>query len=190
MDVKSAFLNGELKEEVYVRQPPGFVAAGHEGKVLRLKKALYGLRQVPRAWNVKLDNSLRELGFTRCTSEHEMYTRNTTTSRVVAMFATLRLHHFFLKSTKCLFGVPSMAYLGHTIFGKGVEMDTQKELFKRTGVKLQMSSVFHPQSDGQTKAVVPVTGELSNAGEEMFAFLGPYSFTSFDLALGQQKHVS
>jgi hypothetical protein len=58
MDVKSAFLNGELKEEVYVQQPPGFVAAGHEGKVLKLKKALYGLRQAPRAWNVRLDSSL------------------------------------------------------------------------------------------------------------------------------------
>ncbi|KAF0933840.1 hypothetical protein E2562_019294 [Oryza meyeriana var. granulata] len=64
MDVKSAFLNGELKKEVYVWQPPGFVAGGHKGKVLRLKKALYGLRQVPRAWNTKLDNNLRELGFT------------------------------------------------------------------------------------------------------------------------------
>jgi len=42
MDVKSAFLNGELKEEVYVRQPPSFVTAGHEGKVLKLQKALYG----------------------------------------------------------------------------------------------------------------------------------------------------
>jgi hypothetical protein len=45
MDVKSAFLNGDLKEEVYVRQPPGFAVAGEEGKVYRLRKALYGLRQ-------------------------------------------------------------------------------------------------------------------------------------------------
>jgi hypothetical protein len=43
MDVKSAFLNGDLKKEVYVKQPPGFVVPGEEGKVLRLRKALYGL---------------------------------------------------------------------------------------------------------------------------------------------------
>jgi len=48
MDVKSAFLNGELQEEVYVEQPPGFVLKEHEGKVLRLVKALYGLRHPPR----------------------------------------------------------------------------------------------------------------------------------------------
>ena len=83
MDVKSAFLNGELKEEVYVRQPPGFAAAGHEGKVLKLEKALYGLRQAPRAWNTKLDASLRKLGFAPCASEHGMYTRGVAVSRVV-----------------------------------------------------------------------------------------------------------
>jgi hypothetical protein len=49
MDVKSAFLNGDMKEEVYVRQPVGFIIAGQEGKVLRLRKALYGLRQASRA---------------------------------------------------------------------------------------------------------------------------------------------
>jgi hypothetical protein len=59
MDVKSAFLNGDLKEEVYVYQPPGFVFLGKENKVLRLRKALYGLRQAPRAWNAKLDSTLK-----------------------------------------------------------------------------------------------------------------------------------
>ena len=49
MDVKSTFLNDDLKEEVYVHQPPSYVVAGEEGKVYRLHKALYGLRQAPRA---------------------------------------------------------------------------------------------------------------------------------------------
>jgi hypothetical protein len=55
MDVKSAFLNGDLMEEVYVSQPPGFVVTRREDKVLKLRKALYGLHQAPRAWNQKLD---------------------------------------------------------------------------------------------------------------------------------------
>ncbi|KAK1645758.1 hypothetical protein QYE76_063563 [Lolium multiflorum] len=75
LDVKSAFLNGELKEEVYVLQPPGFAKSGSEGKVLRLHKALYGLRQAPRAWNAKLDTSLARLGFVKCPSDHAVYTR-------------------------------------------------------------------------------------------------------------------
>jgi hypothetical protein len=63
MDVKLAFLNGDLLEEVFVSQPLGFIIKGEEHKVLRLIKALYGLRQAPRAWYAKLDASLAELGF-------------------------------------------------------------------------------------------------------------------------------
>ena len=47
MDAKSAFLNGEMKETIYVRQPPGFLDNDNPSKVLRLHKALYGLRQTP-----------------------------------------------------------------------------------------------------------------------------------------------
>jgi hypothetical protein len=83
MDVKSAFLNGELQEEVYVQQPPGFVNDKHKYKVLRLHKALYGLRQAPRAWNQKLDAELLALGFARCVNEHGMYTRGKGEARLI-----------------------------------------------------------------------------------------------------------
>jgi hypothetical protein len=75
MDVKSAFLNNKLQKVLYVAQPPGFVVAGEETKVLRLSKALYGLRQAPRAWYAKLDAVLLALGFHRSESEHAVYMR-------------------------------------------------------------------------------------------------------------------
>jgi hypothetical protein len=75
MDVKSAFLNGDLKKEVYVHQLPGFEIPGKEGKVLRLRKALYGLRQAPRAWNAKLDSTLKGMGFELSPHEATVYRR-------------------------------------------------------------------------------------------------------------------
>lgn len=74
MDVRSAFLNGELTETVYVQQPPGFTI-GDGSKVLKLKKALYGLTQAPRAWNAKLDRELTALSFDRSKLEHAVYRR-------------------------------------------------------------------------------------------------------------------
>jgi hypothetical protein len=79
MDVKSAFLNGDLLETVFVKQPPGFII-GQGDKVLKLRKALYGLRQAPRAWNSKLDKELIALGFVRSKLEHAVYRRGSSNS--------------------------------------------------------------------------------------------------------------
>ncbi|GJS22228.1 retrovirus-related pol polyprotein from transposon TNT 1-94 [Tanacetum coccineum] len=65
MDVKTAFLNGPLKEEVYVSQPEGFIDPEFLDHVYRLKKALYGLNQAPGAWYDKLSSFLIEHGFTK-----------------------------------------------------------------------------------------------------------------------------
>lgn len=65
MDVKSAFLNGNLKEEVYVKQPPGFEDGDLPNHVLKLDKTLYGLKQVPRAWYEYLSKLLLANGFKR-----------------------------------------------------------------------------------------------------------------------------
>ena len=68
-DVKYAFLNGILEEEVYVDQPHGYVVKGHEDKVYKLKKDLYGLKQTPQAWYSRIDSYLINNGFSR--SSHE-----------------------------------------------------------------------------------------------------------------------
>ena len=73
LDVKSAFLNGELEEEVYVEQPQGYIIEGQENKVFRLRKALYGLKQAPRAWNSKIDGYLLSNGFLKSPSEPSLY---------------------------------------------------------------------------------------------------------------------
>nr|GFB51518.1 retrovirus-related Pol polyprotein from transposon TNT 1-94 [Tanacetum cinerariifolium] len=65
MDVKTAFLYGPLKEEVYVNQPDGFVDPYHPDQVYRLKKALYGLKQAPRAWYDELSKFLLSKGFSK-----------------------------------------------------------------------------------------------------------------------------
>ncbi|CAL9015086.1 unnamed protein product, partial [Prunus brigantina] len=65
LDVKSAFLNGVLNEEVYVDQPSGFVIKNREDKVYRLKKALYGLKQAPRAWYEEINSYFTKAGFQR-----------------------------------------------------------------------------------------------------------------------------
>ena len=69
LDVKSAFLNDDLQEEVYVAQPEGFVIKVEEQKVYKLSKALYGLRQALRAWNIHLDKRLKSLNFMKCSQE-------------------------------------------------------------------------------------------------------------------------
>jgi Reverse transcriptase (RNA-dependent DNA polymerase) len=66
MDVKSAFLNGVLEEDVYIEQPPGYMKVGEEKNVLKLKKALYGLKQAPRAWNTRIDTYFKENEFKQC----------------------------------------------------------------------------------------------------------------------------
>jgi hypothetical protein len=71
MDVKSAFLNGVLKEEVYVRQPPGFESEKYPHRVLR--KALYGSKQAPRAWYGRLRGFLFERGFEMGKVKHTLF---------------------------------------------------------------------------------------------------------------------
>ena len=84
MDVKCAFLNGYLSEEVFVEQPKGFEDPHFPNHVLRLKKALYGLKQAPRAWYDRLTHYLLEGGFKRGYADRTLFVKNDENYLIVA----------------------------------------------------------------------------------------------------------
>ena len=75
MDVKTAFLNGQLDETIYMVQPDGFVAKGQERKVCRLYRSIYGLKQASRSWNQKFDQAVKTFGFEQNVDEPCVYKR-------------------------------------------------------------------------------------------------------------------
>ena len=75
MNVKTAFLNGELEEEIYMDQPYGFVSKGQEGMVCKLLKSLYGLKKAPKQWHEKFDRILTSAGFVVNEADKYVYYR-------------------------------------------------------------------------------------------------------------------
>ena len=75
MDVKTAFLHGDLEEEIHMKKPKGFVVKGKKELVCKLKKSLCGLKQSPRMWHQKFDTFIRGLVFTKSKENHYVYFR-------------------------------------------------------------------------------------------------------------------
>jgi hypothetical protein len=84
IDVKSAFMNGIIQEEVYVEQPRGFLDLHYPQHVYKMKKALYGLKQAPRAWYERLTTYLLEKGFIRGQADQTLFIRNQGNHKLIA----------------------------------------------------------------------------------------------------------
>ncbi|KAM1784958.1 hypothetical protein ACFX12_037917 [Malus domestica] len=86
LDVRNAFLHGDLLEEVYMSQPPGFVSSSHPSNyVCKLQKSLYGLKQAPRAWNEKFTSFLPGLGFNASLSDPSLFVKKHPTGIVILL---------------------------------------------------------------------------------------------------------
>lgn len=96
LDVKTAFLNGDLNETIYMEKPDGFVCSSADNnKILKLKKAIYGLKQSSRAWHKKVDNRLSEIGYTKSKLEPCLYTKIVDGYKTIV---TLYVDDFFIFS--------------------------------------------------------------------------------------------
>ena len=106
MDVKTAFLNEFLKEDIYVAQPKGFIDPYFSNHVLYLKKALYGLKQAPRAWYDRLTQYLVSYRFTRGEADQTLFIKREDGKLIVAMLmisslGRLRMNLLIVSQNSC-----------------------------------------------------------------------------------------
>jgi hypothetical protein len=135
LDVKSAFLHGELAEAIFVEQPQGFEKQGEEHKVYRLKRALYGLKQAPRAWYSRIETYFVKEGFEKCFCEHTLFTK--TSDKGSMLIVSLYVDDLiFTGNSECMFkGFKDsmmrefdMSDLGRMKYFLGVEVIQNAEL--------------------------------------------------------------
>ena len=128
MDVKTAFLNGNLEEEIYMDQPIGFVSKGQEDKVCLLKRSIYGLKQSSRAWYFRFHEAIISFGLSMVSEDHCVYVKKTTKG---IMFLTLYVDDILLagndmemiQATKeWLSSVFEMKDMGESRYVLGVEI--------------------------------------------------------------------
>ena len=93
MNVKTAFLNDNLEEEIYMMQPEGFIAKNQEHMVCKLKMSIYGLKQASRSWNIRFDQAIKSFGFDQNLDEPCVYKRH---QDKVVMFLVLYVDDILL----------------------------------------------------------------------------------------------
>jgi len=131
LDVKKAFLYWDLQEEVYMEQPPGYVAQG-ETKVCRLKKTIYGLKQSPKAWFEKFSLTISGIDFRWCHSDHSVFIQRTRSGIVIL---TVYVNGILLTESDSAGIIKTKMYLkrhfvtkdmGHQKYFLGIEVAHQK----------------------------------------------------------------
>nr|GEU69669.1 retrovirus-related Pol polyprotein from transposon TNT 1-94 [Tanacetum cinerariifolium] len=140
MDVKTTFLYGPLKEEVYVNQPDGFVDPYHPDKVYRLSKALYGLKQAPRAWYDELSNFLVSKGFSKGSIDQTLFI---TKHGEDIMLVQIYVDDIIFSSTN-----PTLSKQFKKLMHSKFEISMMKELKFFLGIQINQSSrgIFINQS--------------------------------------------
>ena len=139
MDLKTTFLNGIIKEEVYIEQPEGLVVHGKESYVCKLKKVLYGIKRAPHAWYGRIDGFLVSLGFTKSDVDPNLYYKVVNDEPLILVvyiddLFLIENEKLILWCKKKLASVFKMKDLGLMHYFLGLEVwQSQKEIFLGKG---------------------------------------------------------
>ncbi|KAD2805945.1 hypothetical protein E3N88_39322 [Mikania micrantha] len=185
LDVKSVFLNGELKETVYVEQPPGFIHKGEEHKVCKLKKALYGLKQAPRAWFKRIEGYFLREGFMKSQYDHTLFIKKEHKDVVIVSLYVDDLiytgnNRELCESFKCsMMSEFEMSDLGKMRYFLGVEVDQNKygiQMHQKKYAKeiIEMFNMW--EVNGVNNPIVPgalvtKTGDKNKVDESLYKSL-------------------
>jgi hypothetical protein len=172
MDVKSAFLNGFLEEEVYVNQPPGFEDLKHPKKIYWLKKSLYGIKQAPRAWYNRIDTYLIKIGFNRSQNEPTLYTKIDEHGKIliVCLYVDEMIYTGNLELTNFKHAMQSefeMTDLGMMKYFLGIEVDqSTKGIFVcQQKYAADILKRFHMEECNPIETPIPLGTKVSKKDE-------------------------
>ena len=175
LDIKTAFLNGDLEETIYMQQPEGYVEGGHN-MVCHLRKSLYGLKQAPRAWNTRLKQELEGMGFTASEADPGLFTAKYKGSNIyilvyvddilVAAKSLADIEHIKARLTT-IFDVRNLGEAKYFL-GMSLDRNRQAKTLKMSQERLATELVHkHGLKEGKTKSVPMSTSiKLVQAGED------------------------
>ena len=175
LDVKNAFLNGELEEEVYMQIPPGLEDGLNNNMVCKLKKALYGLKQSPRAWFDRFAKAVSKSGYHQCQADHTLFVKFSVTGKIAILIVyvddiilTGDDSEEILKLKKMLATEFEIKDLGNLRYFLGMEVARSKEGIVISQRKYILDLLKETGMLGCKPAVTPMESiRIPNRGEEI-----------------------
>ncbi|KAK8508994.1 hypothetical protein V6N12_016838 [Hibiscus sabdariffa] len=158
MDVKTAFLNGKLDEDVYMTQPKGFVAPENAGKVCKLQRSIYGLKQASRSWNLRFNDEIKEFGFIRNEDKPCVYKK---VSGSIVSF-------LILDRSRRLLGMSQSTYIDKVLKRFSMEESKKGFLLMRHGISLSKEMCPSTPQERERMSQIPYASVI---GSIMYAMI-------------------
>ncbi|KAK8632767.1 hypothetical protein V6N13_073148 [Hibiscus sabdariffa] len=169
MDVKTVFLNGKLEEDVYMTQPEGFVTPENVGKVCKLQRSIYGLKQASRSWNLCFNDAIKEFGFIRNEDEPCVYKKSVKTwcsscfsMKDLGEAAYILGVKIYRDRSRRLIGLSQSTYIDKVLKGFSMEESKRGFLPMRHGISLSKEMCPSSPQERERMSQIPYASAIGS----------------------------